>query len=141
MKDEKKHLISIEEVEPMDVDNIEGFKGLDARFLVSKSTFADAECCVFRCVFPVGAYHSNHVHHKSDEIVYCVSGQVVQAVDGIEYHLKPNQVIRVPKGTPHWTRNDGPEPYVCLGFFPDANDYDDTDQHVVDGPKFPKREK
>lgn len=73
------------------------------------------------------------MHNKSDELLFCVSGEAIQAVEGVEYRMRPNDAMRIPRGAAHWMKNDGHEPFVVIGVYPDAKNFDDTDQELVDG--------
>jgi mannose-6-phosphate isomerase-like protein (cupin superfamily) len=135
MDDAKKFLVSTREVSPLPVGEGEGFRGVDSRLLICDATVGRTESCLFRAVFPPGGYHGNHVHHKSDELLFCISGQAIQAIDGVEYRMKPNDAVFIPKGVPHWMKNDGTEPFVVVGVYPGARNFDDSDQELVDGGK------
>jgi mannose-6-phosphate isomerase-like protein (cupin superfamily) len=47
--------------------------------------------------------------------------------------MKPNDAMIIPKGVPHWMKNDGTKPFVVLGVYPEAKNFDDTEQELVDG--------
>ena len=87
----------------------------------------------FPCRLSPGGYHGTHVHYKSDELLFCISGEAIQAIDGVEYLMKPNDAMFIPKGVPHWMKNSGTTPFVVLGVYPDARNFDETDQHLVNG--------
>lgn len=131
MKKLKKYLVSTNDVKPLNVGESEGFKGVDTRLLITKKTVGDTKSCVFRAVFPAGAYHANHIHTKSDELLFCISGQAIQAIGNKEYIMKQNDAMIIPKGVSHWMRNDGPEPFIVIGIYPDAGDFEDTDQRLI----------
>lgn len=128
----EKYLVAVDEIEPLDVGEDDGFKNVDSRLLICKDTVGkNVKCCLFRGIFPPGAYHANHVHMKSDELLFCISGKAVQSVGDVEYVMTPNTAMILPKGIPHFMRNDGPEPFVVIGVYPEACDFEDTDQHLV----------
>ena len=129
----KKFHVSTSDISPLPVGEEEGFRGVDSRLLICDATVAQTTSCLFRAVFPPGGYHGTHVHHKSDELLFCIAGEAIQAIDGVEYRMKPNDAIFIPKGVPHWMKNDGTKPFVVLGVYPDARNFEETDQQLVDG--------
>jgi mannose-6-phosphate isomerase-like protein (cupin superfamily) len=129
----RKFLVSASNVTPLPVGENEGFRGVDSRLLICDTTIAQTTACLFRAIFPPGGYHGNHRHEKSDEILFCISGEAIQAIDGVEYRMKPNDAMFIPKGVAHWMKNDGKTPFVVVGVYPNARNFDDTDQQLVDG--------
>ena len=133
MSQAEKYLVSVAEVKPLDVGESDGFRGVDSRLLISDATVGKTSSCMFRAVFPPGGYHGNHVHHRSDELLFCISGEAIQAIAGVEYRMKPNTAMFIPKGVPHWMKNDGTEPFVVIGVYPGARNFEDSDQELIDG--------
>jgi mannose-6-phosphate isomerase-like protein (cupin superfamily) len=129
----KNYLVSASRVSPLPVGEEQGFKGVDSRLLICDATVGETQSCLFRAIFPPGGYHGNHVHHKSDELLFCISGEAIQAVDGVQYRMKPGDAMVIPKDVPHWMKNDGKVPFVVIGVYPNAKNFDDTDQELVDG--------
>jgi quercetin dioxygenase-like cupin family protein len=128
---EMQYLVSTGEVEPLNVGEAEGFRGVDSRLLISDGTVSETNSCLFRAVFPPGGYHGNHLHRKSDEILFCISGEATQAIGGVQYRMRANDAVFIPRGVPHWMKNDGEQPFVVIGFYPQAKNFDDTLQELV----------
>ncbi len=126
--------ISTAEVKPLDVGAEEGFKGVDSRLLVSDATMGYEGACLFRAVFPPGAYHGSHLHTESDEILYCISGEAIQAIEDVEYVMKAGDAMLIPRGVVHWMRNDSNSDFMVVGFYPTAPNFDRTGQRLVDKP-------
>jgi quercetin dioxygenase-like cupin family protein len=131
MRNFKNYLISTDKVKPLDVGEEEGFKGVDSRLLICDETVGDTTSCLFRAVFPPGAYHGNHVHSKSDELLFCISGEAIQAIEGVEYIIKPGDAMIIPKGKAHWMKNVSDKPFIVIGIYPNAKNFEDSDQHLV----------
>ena len=131
MKKYKNYLVSVGDVEPLEVGEQEGFKGVDSRLLISEGTVGPTSSCMFRAVFPPGAYHASHVHLKSDELLYCISGEAKQSIGDRVYLMKAGDAMIIPRGQEHWMRNDGRVPFEVIGVYPDASSFDDTDQHLI----------
>lgn len=128
----KKYRVSVDEIKPLDVGEEEGFRGVDSRLLISDETVGSESACLFRAIFPSGAYHGKHVHLKSDELLYGLSGRALQGIGDTEYEIGPGVAMIIPRGEVHWLRNDFGEPFEAIGIYPDALNFEDTDQHLVD---------
>jgi quercetin dioxygenase-like cupin family protein len=62
-------------------------------------------------VLKPGKGHDTHDHPGVEEIIYVVSGEGEQAVDGRgPVHIRPGASIHIPPGVPHSTLNTGWEP-------------------------------
>jgi len=61
-----------------------------------------------------------HRHEGFEECIYVVSGQGVTHADSGEHPLSAGDVILIPSGESHVTRNTGTEPLILLCFFPVA---------------------
>jgi mannose-6-phosphate isomerase-like protein (cupin superfamily) len=59
-----------------------------------------------------------HVHHDFEECIYVLSGQGVTVAESGEIPIKPGDIVLIPGGEKHMTRNTGSEPLVLLCFFP-----------------------
>ncbi len=128
--------ISTADVAPLDVGEEEGFKGVDSRLLISDGSVGYDGACLFRAKFPTGAHHGPHLHTESDELLYCIAGEAIQAVEEVEYRMRPGDAMVIPRGVVHWMRNDGPADFIVIGFYPSAANFDKTGQQLVsDGTK------
>ncbi len=134
MPPEKRFLISVEEVQPIDVGDEEGFRGVDSRLVICDQTMGSENACLFRVIFPKGAYHGPHYHTASDELLYALRGQAIQWVDGVAYVMTPGTAMLIPKNAVHWMRNDWDEDFEVIGIYPDATNFEATDQHLADDP-------
>jgi quercetin dioxygenase-like cupin family protein len=45
-----------------------------------------------------------HAHPNCEELLYVVSGECEHKLEDDMYHLKPGDVIRIPRGAKHWAR-------------------------------------
>lgn len=55
-----------------------------------------------------------HVHHRTDESFYVLSGRLTLHVDGQTRVLGPGDYVFIPRGTPHAQGNQGEEPSRLL---------------------------
>ncbi len=55
-----------------------------------------------------------HVHHRTDETFYVLSGQLTLWVEGRFHELNPGDYVFIPRGTPHAQGNRGAEPTRLL---------------------------
>ncbi len=127
-----RYLISVDEVKPADVGGEEGFQGVDSRLVISDTTMGSETACLFRVIFPKGAYHGPHYHTKSDELLYALRGKAIQWVDGVEYIMTPGTAMLIPKNVVHWMRNDWDEDFEVVGIYPEVPSFYLTDQRVAE---------
>ena len=64
---------------------------------------------------------SPHLHPRSEEIVYVVSGRGRVWLDGTFHPVGPGSWYRIPKNTPHATMADPGERVSLVCFFPHAD--------------------
>ena len=71
-----------------------------------------------------GSAQSNrgmHSHRDTEECIYVLSGQGTTSAESGEFPLQAGDVIVIPPGEKHRTRNTGSEPLLLLCFFPIAD--------------------
>ena len=62
-------------------------------------------------VLKAGKGHDTHNHPGVEEIIYVVSGEGEQSIDGVgPIQVRPGASIHIPAGVPHSTLNTGWEP-------------------------------
>ncbi len=125
-----RYFISVNDVKPLDVGDEEGFRGVDSRLVICDETMGSDQSCLFRVVFPKGAYHGPHYHTKSDELLYALRGKAIQWVEGVAYIMTPGTAMIIPKNVVHWMRNDWDEDFEVIGIYPEAPNFLETDQKV-----------
>ena len=59
-----------------------------------------------------------HLHHDFEECIYVLSGRGTMQAESGAYPVGPGDILLVPAGEKHMTRNTGDEPLVLLCFFP-----------------------
>jgi quercetin dioxygenase-like cupin family protein len=55
-----------------------------------------------------------HVHQREDELFYVVDGQCTVGTKEQSYPAPAGTIVRFPKGTPHFFRNEGSTPCTLL---------------------------
>ena len=125
-----KYLIHVDQITPLDVGDAEGFQGVDSRLVIADTTVGSEKACLFRVIFPQGAYHGPHYHTESDELLYALRGKAIQWVDGVEYIMTPGSAMIIPKNVVHWMRNDWDELFEVVGIYPDVPNFNLTGQQV-----------
>ncbi len=138
MSKRNKYIIYLDDVEPDDVGDAEGFQGVDIRWLITDGTMGTNHSTVFRVIFPPGAYHGPHYHTNTDEMVYTVRGRATQWVNGIECEMTPGSVLYIPKNTIHWQANYTDEDMENIGFYPDVPNYAASNQVLKDPSEWAK---
>jgi mannose-6-phosphate isomerase-like protein (cupin superfamily) len=59
-----------------------------------------------------------HLHDGFEECIYVLSGQGTTVAESGEIPIKPGDIVLIPPGEKHMTRNTGTEALVLLCFFP-----------------------
>jgi mannose-6-phosphate isomerase-like protein (cupin superfamily) len=67
---------------------------------------------------PGDAPRGPHLHDGFEECIYVLSGQGTTVAESGEIPIKPGDIVLIPAGEKHMTRNTGTEPLVLLCFFP-----------------------
>jgi mannose-6-phosphate isomerase-like protein (cupin superfamily) len=81
----------------------------------SRVTFRIAEIAVPK---PGDPPRGPHLHDGFEECIYVLSGRGTTVAESGEIAIKPGDIILIPAGEKHMTRNTGSEPLVLLCFFP-----------------------
>lgn len=79
---------------------------------------------------------SPHLHPRSEEIVYVVSGRGQVWIDGTYHPVGPGSWYRIPSGTPHATLAAAGESMILVCFFPHddfRNNIEELDDLLLDG--------
>ena len=59
-----------------------------------------------------------HLHHGFEECIYVLSGEGTTQAESGEIPIKRGDIVLIPAGEKHMTRNTGNVPLVLLCFFP-----------------------
>jgi mannose-6-phosphate isomerase-like protein (cupin superfamily) len=59
-----------------------------------------------------------HLHRDFEECIYVLSGEGTTHAESGEIAIKPGDIVLIPAGEKHMTRNTGNTPLVLLCFFP-----------------------
>ena len=81
----------------------------------SRVTFRIAEIAVPK---PGDPRRGPHLHNGYEECIYVLKGAGVTHSESGEIPIKPGDIVLIPAGEKHMTRNTGTEPLVLLCFFP-----------------------
>jgi oxalate decarboxylase/phosphoglucose isomerase-like protein (cupin superfamily) len=111
----KKQVWHFSEIEE-DEETARLMPGFEIQYIITEDTVENNSNTVFgHCIFPPKSQHFPHRHMAATEVVYVISGRVVNgSVDenGVitETECKPGMATFVEKGQIHWTRNPYDEP-------------------------------
>jgi len=72
---------------------------------------------VFGLVAPGDKGGEYHVHEKGEHIIFIISGEGVELVEGKEIPVKAGDILYVPAGEKHTTVNNSKGELRYLGFF------------------------
>jgi mannose-6-phosphate isomerase-like protein (cupin superfamily) len=81
----------------------------------SRVTFRIAEIPVPR---PGDKPRGPHLHREFEECIYVLSGEGTTHAESGEIAIRPGDIVLIPPGEKHMTRNTGSVPLVLLCFFP-----------------------
>lgn len=62
-----------------------------------------------------------HVHPNCEELLYVLDGEAEHKLGDQTFSIKAGDVIRIPRGTPHWARATGDTSLVAVISFSAAN--------------------
>lgn len=69
-----------------------------------------------------------HLHRGYEECIYVLRGTGVTQSESGDIAIKPGDIVLIPPGEKHMTRNTGTEPLVLLCFFPTPDVSGSTDE-------------
>jgi mannose-6-phosphate isomerase-like protein (cupin superfamily) len=95
----------------------------------SRVTFRIAEISVPQ---PADKPRGPHLHREFEECIYVLSGEGTTHAESGEIAIKPGDIVLIPPGEKHMTRNTGSVPLVLLCFFP----VPDVTAETVEFPSF-----
>jgi mannose-6-phosphate isomerase-like protein (cupin superfamily) len=81
----------------------------------SRVTFRIAEIAVPK---PSDPPRGPHLHNGYEECIYVLKGTGVTHSESADIPIKPGDIVLIPAGEKHMSRNTGTEPLVLLCFFP-----------------------
>ena len=91
----------------------------------SRLTFRIAEIAVPK---PGDKARGPHLHRGYEECIYVLRGNGVTQSESGDIAIKPGDIVLIPSGEKHMTRNTGTEPLVLLCFFPTPDVSGSTDE-------------
>lgn len=108
-------------IRPYDVETLR-FPWGSIKWMSDPTRTGTSTMAVGVVVLRPGDGHSRHNHPGSDETLYVISGEGLQMVeddDGvpIERPVRPGDMIFIPEGVYHGTRNTGWEPMRILAIY------------------------
>ena len=77
---------------------------------------------------PGDAPRGPHLHRGYEECIYVLKGAGVTQSESGDIPIKPGDIVLIPAGEKHMTRNTGAEPLVLLCFFPTPDVSGSTDE-------------
>jgi quercetin dioxygenase-like cupin family protein len=80
----------------------------------------------------LGTAEKPHTHDQHDLAVTLISGGGRIHIGDTVTEMRPGDVMRIPRGVPHWAENTAPGGSVAYAVFTPA--YDGTDTHPLPAP-------
>jgi quercetin dioxygenase-like cupin family protein len=128
-------------VKPDDVETIQFDWGASKWLCTPELTGAEAFSAGVTILDP-GDAHDRHTHPDSEEILYFLSGEGVQTIADEEREVSPGDMVYIPAGVEHSTRNDSWEPLRFLAMYgppgPEAALSEDPESTVLPPGELPE---
>ena len=119
IKQEGAIILNINDVEPENMNESDGWKITDFRLPISKKNGCSST--LFRARFMPGAVHKKHCHTNSDEIYYIISGHGLAGAGSDRVEVHEGHFHFIPKGVEHWLYNlSDTVPIEVVGVYCDA---------------------
>ncbi|MGI0081024.1 MAG: cupin domain-containing protein [Nitrososphaerales archaeon] len=93
-----------------------GWNKMQLRWLINERSVGSKSGVLGHTVFPPGASHEAHIHEKAEEYIIITKGRGSQLVGKQTFDVRPGDVVYVPKGTVHATRNSSKRSNLVLFF-------------------------
>ena len=98
--------LSIHEVKPEpNLKPDQGWVKMQLQWLISEKTVGSKFGTLGRTIFPVGAEHEAHLHKDAEEYIIIVKGRGLQTSGDEEFEVGPGDIVFVPAGDVHRTKN------------------------------------
>jgi mannose-6-phosphate isomerase-like protein (cupin superfamily) len=112
MKYKNKYLLAVQDGRNEPIKDLEHAK----RIVIIDRERVGAEDITFAycCFDPKMSFHKKHIHEKSEEIMYIISGKGHGGVADQEFEMKKGDTVWVPRGAVHWFCNPFDEPCEML---------------------------
>src|SRR4030067_3660973 len=106
MRDLKSFKVNYENVEPdKTLTSNQGWVKMTLRWIITEKTMGSEFGVLGYTIFPPGSQHAPHVHKDAEEFVMVVKGHGVSSSGELEYEVGPGDVVFVPRGAKHFTKN------------------------------------
>jgi mannose-6-phosphate isomerase-like protein (cupin superfamily) len=112
------------------LSQLESFVTLDGSTIreLAGPSWTDAQSqSLAEATVPPGGETAEHLHHRSEELYYFVSGAGRMRLGDEEAQVVPGDCVVIPPGRPHKLWNQGTDPLVLLCCCAPAYAHDDTE--------------
>ncbi len=103
-------------IDPAEVETLELDWGT-LKFMSKPQTTGATAFSTGVVVLDPGKGHETHTHPESEEILYFLSGEGVQTIDGEWQEVTPGDTVYIPEGVEHSTQNTSWEPLRFLAMY------------------------
>lgn len=83
-------------------------------WLVGEAQMPGAEQTLGVVTIEPGERNPLHMHPNCEELLYVVEGEADHKLGDEMFHIKVGDVIRIPRGVPHWAQAKGTAPLVAV---------------------------
>lgn len=106
MKKAELFKVNIESIEPdKSLKENEGWVNMNLRWVIDEKRMGSEFGALGYTIFPPGGKHAPHTHDNAEEYIMVVKGHGISSSGKDEYEVGPGDVVFIPKGIVHFTKN------------------------------------
>ena len=90
-------------------------------WLIGEKQMHGAEQTLGVVTIAAGQRNPLHIHPNCEELLYVLSGEADHKLGADVFHIKKGDVIRIPRGVPHWARATADQPLIAVISFSAAD--------------------
>jgi quercetin dioxygenase-like cupin family protein len=101
-------------------------------WLIGAADMPDAEQTLGVVTIAAGTRNPLHLHPNCEELLYVLSGEAEHKLGESIFRIKAGDVIRIPRGVPHWAQAGPDEPLVAVISFSAGDRQTETLEETTD---------
>ena len=130
---QSKYSLNERDIKPARIKRDEGWREMNIKWLLGEETIGLKSALLFKSVIKAGAAHEKHLHHKSDELIYIISGKGRHGLGDEEWDIGPGDAYLNPRDIVHWSYGTDPnDPLTLVGVYLGAGSLEDTGYEFVE---------
>ena len=130
---QSKYSLNERDIKPARIKRDEGWREMNIKWLLGEETIGLKSALLFKSVIKAGAAHEKHLHHKSDELIYIISGKGRHGLGDEEWDIGPGDTYLNPRDMVHWSYGTDPnDPLNLVGVYVGAGSIEDTGYEFIE---------